>query len=173
MTSVTREKNKRKNKRKRHPRKSRQAASACVQDALYHNLVALGFDVTIDEVRKIHPTDEHCPYSVAQEYVKNKFNLKLERVSSTFKVKGGEEFALLQHRTCYLVNILVFDREDPAAAPDNRCIFYNGSEILDNQMYSKVIEESDDIKSARAVLPSTIGETSVSQTSTSCVHDKK
>jgi hypothetical protein len=127
----------------------------CVQDALYHNLVALGFAVTIDEVRNIHPTDENCPYSVAQEYVKNKFNLTLERVTSTFKVKGGEAFALLQCRTGYLVQIRVFDREDPAAAPDNHCIFYSGSEILDNQKSSKVIviQESDrqDINSARAV----------------------
>ncbi len=126
----------------------------CVQDALYHNLLALGFAVTIDEVRNIHRTDENCPYSVAQEYVK-KFNLKLERVTSTFKVKGGEAFALLQRRTGYLVQIRVFDREDPAAAPDNHCIFYSGSEILDNQMSSKVlvIQESDrqDINSARAV----------------------
>jgi hypothetical protein len=127
----------------------------CVQDALYHNLVALGLAVTIDEVRNIHPTDQNCPYSVAKTYVKNKFNLKLERVTSTFMVKGGEAFALLQQRTGYLVQIRVFDREDPAAAPDNHCIFYSGSEILDNQMSSKVIviQESDrqDINSARAV----------------------
>jgi hypothetical protein len=127
----------------------------CVQDALYHNLVALGFAVTIDEVRSIHPTDENCPYSVAKEYVKKKFNLTLERVTSTFKVKGGETFALLQLRSCFLVQILVFDREDPAAAPDNHCIFYSGSEILDNQQNTKVIviQDSDrvDPKSARAV----------------------
>ncbi len=29
----------------------------CVQDALYQSLVARGIDVTIDEVRAIHPTD--------------------------------------------------------------------------------------------------------------------
>ncbi len=127
----------------------------CVQDALYQNLVALGFAVTIDEVRNIHPSDENCPYSVAQEYVKKKYNLTLKRVTSTFKVKGGEELALLQRRTSYLVQVLVFDGEDPATAPDNHCIFYNGSEILDNQRSAKVIviEESDrqDSKSARAV----------------------
>ena len=127
----------------------------CVQDALYQSLVARGVDVTIDEVRAIYPTDENCPFSVAQEYVKKKFNLKLECVTSQFKgLKGGEELAMLQRRGCYLVQVLVFrDNKDPT--PVKHCVFYSGSELLDNQKNIKpvAIEESDrqDAKSARAV----------------------
>ena len=53
----------------------------CVQDALYQFLVAREVNVVIDEVRAIHRTDENCPLSVAQQYVANKFNLTLVRVT--------------------------------------------------------------------------------------------
>jgi hypothetical protein len=126
----------------------------CVQDALYQCLVARGVNVVIDEVRAIHRTDENCPLLVAQQYVTNKFNLTLERVTSQFQLKGGPALAILQRTGLYLVQVSVFlEKKDPT--PDNHWVFYSGSVLIDNQQNSKVIviEESDreDAKAARAV----------------------
>jgi hypothetical protein len=126
----------------------------CVQDALYQFLVAREVNVVIDEVRAIHRTDENCPLLVAQQYVTNKFNLTLERVTSQFALKGGPALAILQRTGLYLVQVSVFlEKKDPT--PDNHWVFYSGSVLIDNQKNSKVIviEEKDrqDTKAERAV----------------------
>jgi hypothetical protein len=126
----------------------------CVQDALYQCLVARGVNVVIDEVRAIHRTDENCPLLVAQQYVANKFNLTLERVTSQFALQGGPALAILQRTGFYLVQVAVFlEKKDPT--PDNHWVFYSGSVLIDNQQKSKVIviQESDrrDAKAARDV----------------------
>ena len=103
----------------------------------------------------MHPTWENTPFQVAQDWVKKKYDLNLVRVSSSFAVKGGPAFALLQLRSGLYVVQLSVTTDNNDKNPEHHCVFYNGMEIIDNQGTSKIlqIEESDrqSVAAARVV----------------------
>ena len=127
---------------------------ACLPVAVYYGLRRSGIEVSLDHVCSMYSTDGNTTFSVAQEYVKQ-FGLTLERVTKDFKVKGGEALAILKKRSgLYIVQLLLtFDNNDKF--PDKHCVFYNGSELMDNQKYSKMIEieerDRESSEAARAV----------------------
>ena len=86
----------------------------------------------------MYSTEENTPFLVAQDYVKKNFGLTLDRITKEFKVKGGEQLALLSKRGGhYIIQLRVLlDNNDKE--PDKHCVFYNGSELVDNQKHSKV-----------------------------------